>query len=139
MRHKFKAWDKNTHDWYDDSNQYLVICLDGKIFNCWNGEVMEDYTDRIVLLKYTGLRDKNNIESCEGDILYAVDIKNPYFWKQHSSGKCVIEWQDGSFVTRYKNQQYPDSMLESAECFDKFEIIGDIYDNPELLEEGEVG
>lgn len=66
---KFRAWDKQTNNWYDDSNQSLVINLDGSVTNCWNGELMEDYTDRIILMKDTGLIDKKSTAIYEGDIV----------------------------------------------------------------------
>lgn len=68
--------------------------------------------------QYTGLRDKNNKEIYEGDIV-------KYFYDTPS----VVEFVQGAFK------------LKRDCCFDTFsylegevEVIGNIYENPELLE-----
>ena len=70
---KFRAWDKKKNDWFDDDDGELYIQPNGNINFGWNGEVMDDYTDRVILLQYTGLKDKNGVEIYEGDFLMAGD------------------------------------------------------------------
>ena len=70
--------------------------------------------------QYTGLKDKNEIGIYEGDVVWCRA-------GEHSSGVWEYEKR---FVVEYGWTQ---SMWEMFMC-DEIEVIGNIYDNPELLE-----
>jgi len=123
---KFRAWDKNTKEWYLDKKQGLVVGLYGDITNCWNGELMDDYTDRIILLQYTGLKDKNGVEIYEGDIL---ETDKGYIQKVEH----ITETIDGTtYVSGFYAWDEEKHTWMAIDNTDK--IIGNIYKNPELLE-----
>ena len=95
-----------------------------------NDSVMNDYItaypDEIELMQSTGLKDKNGKEIFEGDI---VDYKGR---------EAVIKWHGSyaSFIYRFV-----DGLQERFSEWDplflayyNFEVIGNIYENPELLE-----
>lgn len=67
--------------------------------------------------EYTGFDDKNGKKVFEGDIL-----KAEIWWEQ---GGCYLHTEnfyiEATFSNMYKNH------------FEKFEVVGNIYDNPELL------
>lgn len=71
--------------------------------------------------QYTGLTDKNGKKIFEGDI---VNLHLPYKTKA-----CVIEWEDYGFIIRDINDAYYTYPLVGFDI----EVIGNIYDNPELL------
>lgn len=75
---------------------------------------------------YTGLEDKNGTEIYEGDLLGSID------------GLCLVSWDEekAAFILRFQN--YPYENLYMEEMLDDAEIIGNIHDNPELLETNNV-
>ena len=87
------------------------------------------------LLEFTGLHDKNGKEIYEGDYIRQTYSENmeiePYTEYLSIEHKGEIMFQDGMFVIDDKEEgQYP---IVSNEGFD-VEVIGNIYENPELLE-----
>lgn len=75
---------------------------------------MHHYAD-CELMQFTGLKDKNGVDIYEGDI-----VKADWHWED---GKLVDLSYEGCFF--YAIQEY---VLE-----DVLEVIGNIYENPELL------
>jgi len=77
--------------------------------------------EKYELLQYTGLHDKNGKEIYEGDI---VKYRGWISW-----GEMKVVFSDGSFMVENHNL--------NANLINEFDIkiIGNIYSNPELLEE----
>ena len=120
---KFRAWDKNLKimmpdfdNWIDFDGNYYERAQ--KTHDTPNIEIERCVTD-VVLMQYTGLKDKNGKEIYEGDIV----ITDEAGWK------AKIVFEGGMFVC-VDNTTWG----YSAFCnWKKFEIIGNIYENPELL------
>ena len=77
--------------------------------------------------QYTGLKDKNGKRIFEGDIVYCKS--------RLDNANMVIIFECGQFrmvlSENYRSYQ-TNSGFYDINCFDK-EVIGNIYDNPELL------
>ena len=77
--------------------------------------------------QYTGLTDENGQKIFEGDI---VKGDREYFTYTHPYGRVIYD--GGQFLIAF------DDVLEDIECFGAWanavEIIGNIHDNPELVE-----
>lgn len=91
----------------------------------------------VVWLQFTGLKDKNGKEICEGDIISSPHFKDRAN-RQHIL-KHIIQWSDkfhGWFLLN-SGSMSPDSGSIQLFVADSkiIEIIGNIYENPELLEE----
>ena len=139
---KFRAWDKTKNDWFDDDSGDLFIELDGNINFGWNGEVMDDYTDRIILMQYTGLKDRNGVEIYEGDILKCT---SGIYTNLGATGTGEYEetikqaiWKDDSWGTRVISSNLTSKGAEKSGLVisAKYaEIIGNMYENKDLLED----
>ncbi len=86
--------------------------------------------DRFILMQYTGRKDINDKEIFEGDIVSFDDCTST------ESGYCergcigVVEWCNETVSFEVSNRL----SAESYEVLDECVVIGNIYENPELLE-----
>jgi uncharacterized phage protein (TIGR01671 family) len=126
---KFRAWDKNS-GMYEVNSIGFDNCLEHTVIygthmgHLWTGSrgenKMTGSTVDCILMQYTGLKDKNGKEIYEGDIVKALinfgpggDAERIFTVEITPFGVNIQEWN-------YKEDYLP-------------EIIGNIYENGELL------
>lgn len=121
---KFRAWDKKNKKMYEVYELYFRYDMETKkeimkiIVETPEINLIEFSEDEVELMQFTGLKDKNGKEICEGDVvknIYGViSMVESLFWFGRRCGlnKEIIP------------------ILE-----EHFEVIGNIYENLKHLEE----
>lgn len=117
---KFRAWDK-VNKKIGEVRRIHFRPYKGEECHFVNFKGEERPTPRCVLMQYTGLKDSNNVEIYEGDIL-RVDEYDCGFIDE-------VKWESGGFWFP-KQRQWGCGHGGLKECG---EVIGNIYENPELL------
>lgn len=127
---KFRAWDKISKNMFpvmmiDFGQSYVMI---EEINGLW----CERDFDEIELMQSTGLVDENGKEIFEGDIIkfecYGIDYVE----------EVVFDDKVGAFGTVDENGKvFSFEKLMNDCCADYTEVIGNIYESPELMEEME--
>lgn len=124
---KFRAWLKEKKEMIDNARpDFFCKQLNYLRGNSAGGQdVLGVSTEDIELMQYTGLKDKNNKEIYEGDVLSNGNDEKPY--------KVIFE--NGSFRAEFEGdfEEYSFYLIDivAQHC----EIVGNIYENPELLKE----
>ena len=116
---KFKAWDKLNKEMFN------VESINFQERRVYRDTVSYREFNDIELIQYTGLKDKNNKEIYEGDILFESFGERYY----------RVIFKNGSFSTEFKGdfEEYSFDLIDvvAQSC----EVVGNIYENPELMED----
>ena len=138
----FRGKRENNGEWvegdllHNDNTNYPMTLIGSLILsrNKYTDEICIDgygliEVDPETVCQYTGLKDKNGKKIFEGDIFCITD---DLFWKG-KTGMVALnhDWNCGCCNGVYGYFTVGD--LDLAEC-DEAEVIGNIFDNPELLE-----
>ena len=124
---KFRVWDIKLHMWINNIGM-------GK-----DNTLCKGTEKRFAVMQYIGLKDKNGNEIYEGDIL-CNDEYQTWEWRgvvKFSHGVFGVEWLSnvksksmvGSWGQKHNLRKLDDDIVERQI------IIGNIYENPELLSE----
>lgn len=128
---KFRAWHNELGRMMSISDMWFNVDSLGEIG--LNDAVMNDYItvspDEIELMQSTGLKDKNGKEIFEGDILCDEGIE-----QESEFVYVTVSYREGMWVC----DQITDELCGYGGALNEFDndysIIGNIYENPELLE-----
>lgn len=133
---KFRLWSKIGKKFIETDNPDLdfVINNNGYLYSIENfyGEIYILPQMDIEVLQFTGLQDRNGKEIYEGDIL---KYNFPYDGRlKHVSSVKFLETQASFGIKdRYENE----IPLYRIAANNYFEVIGNIYENEELLKSEE--
>ena len=124
-------WDGNdseTIEHYDTESAFMegIIELDKNgclvgVGNVYRASKETTIDECVIIRQYTGLKDKNGKEIYEGDIVEYEDEINDIL----EDYRGIVEFEDGIFTFDGGNP---------ISCYDEYEVIGNIYENPEFKE-----
>ncbi len=117
---KYRAWDKENK----------VMCdveMLGEVILKIKGSEWENRED-FVVMQFTGLCDKNGREIYEGDI-----VRFSPYWVEHPWTSRVVWGKEfAGHVVKGKADDSEEDVLDD-EMIEDAEVIGNIFEHPELL------
>ena len=136
-RFKFRIWHEGKmhyNDFVITSTGYAAKIDEEFLGKCVFNQENLEFNKQAVVMQCTGLKDKNGKLIYDGDI---VKIEYYDFEIKHRIG--IVEWEDDGFCITYHNPK--DTKVSGCSLVDivngaKQEVIGNIYENKELIDVG---
>ncbi len=132
---KFRLWDASKKVMHDYNQSTFLLQTDGRV-NSHELGILEGYsnTAQLLPLQYIGRCDIDGMDIYEGDIVEVqCDCDIGYGGScPHSSERQQIIWDEEGLKYDFNNSsQYGLADIDR----ESMEVIGNIYENPELLED----
>lgn len=135
-RFEFRVWDKIKKSWVSEIE--MGIALNGSVIapdKTW----MEHDLNDLVIMQSTGLKDSKGKKIFEGDILkwgekWGYPVYESVTYSDHM-GCWSIMTHKLCEIIKASHYLDPDPIIPSNKI-DDVEVIGNIHENPELLEVG---
>lgn len=138
---KFRGKKIDSDDWmygylrevWGETQRKFVIAP-AKSFEC-DGytDTEEDYVKEETISQFTGLHDKNGKEIYEDDIVRVPSLDPFGLTEDDALTNSIVSFYRGSFIVSYNGGNHITELLCLKD--DEIEVIGNIHDNPRLLEE----
>ena len=132
MKTKFRAWDKESKTM---DRVRRITWTNGDIADVYLENIGLRRLDEIILMQSTGLKDKNSLEIFEGDVL---TLKYPRDRRYTVTAKVIRGSQVSAMTLRFEDdfttEEFP---LYKISAEHNLEVLGNICENPELLEVAE--
>ncbi len=124
--HKFRAWDEDRKEMTTEGG-FIQVWGNGDYFVYHEDELEWENNDHIIM-QYTGLKDKNGKEYADCDVMQWIQ-------KDYTSLRLErVLWHDGGWWIADAITSEPMMPLTAKEAKLRT-IIGNIYENKELLNE----
>ena len=134
---KFRIWDGAKNEWLASSNKdalpYYGFALVGEVMTVQSPPIWS-LDEGNVVEQFTGLKDINGTEIYEGDIIIQKSLGSN---KSECRGKITYKEDHAAFMFEVYERGKPVMWLFLNEFNPEktCEVIGNIHENPELLEE----
>lgn len=138
---KFRAWNSKMRRMFtaqEMTDDQMALLPSGYFANIHSSDVRLTVVypkESMLPLQYTGLTDKYGKEMYEGDLLRWID------WEEELTEEpdvYRVDWLDKEArfsLNCFRNGKQLDPKDDVFQPGDEFEVIGNIYENAELLEE----
>jgi uncharacterized phage protein (TIGR01671 family) len=131
---KFRAWDKTNKEMYavnaiDFKNKEFLELENERAISS-SVIPIKQFDEHFVLMQYTGLKDKNGVEIYEGDICKFNGGAEDFY--------AEVGFDYGCYIVKMPwiadAESYPELKYYIELSFVDCTVIGNIYENAELLE-----